>query len=330
MMTSTSGGSLFIDAYSPSFNAADIATNYFADAGGSSSTQSFSMRVVAGEAYTLAVHDVPSGAASGSNYNLQFSGCPFSLLIPNHPPLAQVQDLNTVAGANHTASASIDNGSFDTDAGDTITLSQTPAGPYPVGATSVMLTVIDRQGATAQASATVTVIDGNFDFGGQALPAKTATAGQSVTQTIIIQPNPAPWNFAVTFSCSGLPAMTTCTFNPVTVTPGNSNATTTLTVATTSRPVALIEVRKSWLAVWLELGALGLFSVSGRGRRRSRSMRLLSTMLTLGFLSAVAINCGGRAADVRTSGTPAGTYTIIVTATSARVSHPATFSLTVN
>ena len=330
VMTSISGGSLFIDAYSPSFNAADIATNYFADAGGSGSTQSFSMGVVAGEAYTLAVHDVPSGAASGSSYHLQFSACPFSLLIANHPPVAQVQDLNTVAGANHTASASIDNGSFDTDAGDKITLSQTPAGPYLVGATSVMLTVIDRQGATAQASATVTVIDGNFDFGGQALPAKTATAGQSVTQTIIIQPHPAPWNSAVTFSCSGLPAMTTWTFNPVSVTPGNSNATTTLTVATRSRDVALIEVRKSWLAVWLGVGALGLFSVSARGRRLSRSMRLLLIMLTLGFLSAIAINCGGRGADVTTNGTPPGTYTIIITATSAGVSHPTTFSLTVN
>jgi len=40
-----------------------------------------------------------------------------------------------------TADASIDNGSFDPDPGDTITLTQSPAGPYPVGTNTVMLTV---------------------------------------------------------------------------------------------------------------------------------------------------------------------------------------------
>jgi hypothetical protein len=106
-LASTNGVNLFLDAYSPSFNPGDIPADYFADTGSSSSTQSFSMGIAAGESYTLIVHDVPSGAASGSNYNLQFSGCAFSSLIPNHPPVAQAHDVNEVADSNHTASVVI-------------------------------------------------------------------------------------------------------------------------------------------------------------------------------------------------------------------------------
>jgi two-component sensor histidine kinase len=63
------------------------------------------------------------------------------------------------AGANCMASASIDDGSFDSDSGDTITLTQSPAGPYPLGTTSVTLTATDSHGASCSATATVTVVD---------------------------------------------------------------------------------------------------------------------------------------------------------------------------
>jgi hypothetical protein len=77
----------------------------------------------------------------------------------NRPPVAICANVMVSAGPSCTASASINNGSFDPDAGDTITLSQSPAGPYPLGATPVTLTVTDNHGASSQCSATVTVID---------------------------------------------------------------------------------------------------------------------------------------------------------------------------
>jgi hypothetical protein len=55
-----------------------------------------------------------------------------------------------------TTDVSINDNSFDPD-GDPITLVQTPAGPYPVGATSVTLTVTDNHGASSQCTAVVTV-----------------------------------------------------------------------------------------------------------------------------------------------------------------------------
>src|SRR5207253_7525534 len=121
----------------------------------------------------------------------------------------------------------------------------------------VMLTVVDSQGAAAQANAIVTVVDANFDFGGQALPSRTVHAGQSAIQSITIRPNPAPWNSVVRFMCSGLPAMTTCAFNPATLTPGSNNATATLTMTTTARNVAVIYIPNSSVVTWLVFSALG-------------------------------------------------------------------------
>jgi Subtilase family len=422
-MTAANGINLFIDAYSPSFDASNISTNYYADSGASGSVQSFGMAITAGQTYTLTVHDVPAGAASGTSYNLQFSGCTFASATPNHAPVALAQDVTVVADSTYTASASVDNGSYDPDAGDSITVSQTPAGPYPIGDTPVTLTVVDSQGATAQANATVTATDApisvavaagmwtagaaqtqtvatithsigvagdlattiswgdgtansagtvsgtapdftvrgthtfasggaktitvsvqdghggtasqtgsvtvtDFDFGGQALPAKTVNAGASATQTITIRPNPAPWNSAVTLACSGLPLETTCAFHPASVTPGNANATSALVVATAG-PNAAMMWRPSppVLAAWLGFGSLGMLALVIGAPRRKRAARALLGLLVFGVVTLTLVNCGGSSAR---GGTPAGTYTVTVTATSGGVSHAATFQLTVN
>ncbi len=77
----------------------------------------------------------------------------------NSPPVARGQNRIVSAGADCSADASIDNGSYDPDACDTIILSQSPADPYPLGTTVVTLTVTDNHGASSQAQATVTVKD---------------------------------------------------------------------------------------------------------------------------------------------------------------------------
>jgi hypothetical protein len=77
----------------------------------------------------------------------------------NKPPVARCKDVTVSAGAGCLADASIDAGSSDPDPGDTITVTQTPSGPYPIGTTSVTLTVTDNHGATSTCTATVTVVD---------------------------------------------------------------------------------------------------------------------------------------------------------------------------
>jgi uncharacterized repeat protein (TIGR03803 family) len=80
-------------------------------------------------------------------------------VVLNRSPVARSHNVTVTAGANCTADASVDDGSFDPDAGDTITLRQEPPGPYPVGITPVTLTVTDNHGASASSTATVTVVD---------------------------------------------------------------------------------------------------------------------------------------------------------------------------
>jgi len=74
------------------------------------------------------------------------------------------------------ASAFVNNGSFDPDAGDVITLTQAPSGPYTKGTRSVTLTATDSHGAADSCAATVTVMD-------QEAPSITCPAPQIVECT---------------------------------------------------------------------------------------------------------------------------------------------------
>ena len=76
----------------------------------------------------------------------------------NRPPVAVCKDVTAAAGSSCTASASINNGSSDPD-GDSITLTQSPAGPYALGSTTVTLTLTDSNGASNRCTGTVTVVD---------------------------------------------------------------------------------------------------------------------------------------------------------------------------
>ncbi len=82
----------------------------------------------------------------------------FERIVLNQPPVAACQNVTVSAGANCTAAASIDAGSADPD-GDTITVTQSPAGPYSLGTTTVTLTVTDNHGAFGSCTSTVTVVD---------------------------------------------------------------------------------------------------------------------------------------------------------------------------
>src|SRR5215471_12491148 len=73
-----------------------------------------------------------NGGSSGN-------GTAFSLPLPPLPPVMRCKNVTVAAGANCNADAAIDDGSFSPNAGDTITLLQSPAGPYPLGETSVTL-----------------------------------------------------------------------------------------------------------------------------------------------------------------------------------------------
>ena len=148
---------LFPVVYRGAFDPANPATNYHADSGTSLSGSPFSFNVTAGQTYTIVVHEVNTGGGIGNGYTLDILGCIVNCEIPNQVPVAKAKNVTVSAGPDCTANASVDDGSFDAD-GDPLVITQSPAGPYPLGTTTVLLTVTDPRGATSQATATVTVV----------------------------------------------------------------------------------------------------------------------------------------------------------------------------
>ncbi len=164
-LSGTNAINLFSAAYNNAgFDPSSITSNYLADPGSSAASRTYSFNVTAGQTFTIVVSEVNSGGGIGVGYTLDVSGV---VLVPcdnsNHVPTAIAQDVTVDAtdcvGAAVPVSA-VNNGSFDPDgAGDITSMTLTPAGPYPIGTTNVILTVTDSQGAQSQANATVTVVD---------------------------------------------------------------------------------------------------------------------------------------------------------------------------
>jgi hypothetical protein len=165
-MASTPAGAnpaLFASTYQPSFNPANITTNYKADPGvsnvaGGFTSYSFDL-AGGGQSFAVDVNEVNQGLGVGATYTLNVTGaCLGACTPPNHPPIARAKNVTVPANNMCVGFANIGDGSSDPD-GDPLTLSQAPPNPYPLGATSVLLTVTDPKGAMSQASGTVTVVD---------------------------------------------------------------------------------------------------------------------------------------------------------------------------
>jgi uncharacterized repeat protein (TIGR03803 family) len=138
-------------------------------------------------------------------------GILFKLLL-SHSPVPRSHNVTVTAAANCVADASVDDGSFDPDAGDTITIRQDPPGPYALGTTPVTLTVTDNHGATASSTATVTVVD-----------ATPPTLGDvTVTPNVLWPPNDkmveVTLNYAATDKCGTIS-------NTLSVTSNEANGT---------------------------------------------------------------------------------------------------------
>jgi hypothetical protein len=104
-----------------------------------------------------------AAAAIGLNAETTDSGTPYILVnrssLPGSPPEALCTNVTVPAPSNACgAAASINNGSSDPD-GDLVDCSQSPAGPYAIGNTTVTLTCTDSQNQAASCTGVVTVRD---------------------------------------------------------------------------------------------------------------------------------------------------------------------------
>jgi HYR domain len=105
-------------------------------------------------------NDIPGTTTNDFGKATQYGTTITNPCLPGTPPVAKCKDVtvNTDPDLCSATVASIDNGSFDSD-GDAVTLSQSPAGPYPLGTTPVTLTVTEPEGLSSTCTANVTVVD---------------------------------------------------------------------------------------------------------------------------------------------------------------------------
>jgi hypothetical protein len=136
-------------------------------------------------------------------------------------------------------------------------------------------------------------------------------------------------------SCSGLPKGAACKFSPSSVVGAGQ---TTLTVTTTAPSSALLKPGSTPRPVlWATFGGVGLAGLIWIGipARRRRSLNVL--VLLFCAFTITGIGCGGGSSSASTptptppapTPTPAGTYNVVVTATSGTLKHTANFQLVV-
>ncbi|MBS1841578.1 MAG: DUF4185 domain-containing protein, partial [Acidobacteria bacterium] len=142
------------------------------------------------------------------------------------------------------------------------------------------------------------------------------SAGGSATAVVTLTPTNG-FNQQATFACSGLPNESSCSFSPASLTPsGNTASTTTVTIKTTAPSIAQ---NRSPLGLFGGVTLLGLCFVLPLGRRKELSHSLSLLLFFVVFIGyGIAGGCGGSGYSSVPSnpGTPAGTSTVIVNATS--------------
>ncbi|HXO37087.1 MAG TPA: hypothetical protein VN872_00535 [Candidatus Acidoferrum sp.] len=146
----------------------------------------------------------------------------------------------------------------------------------------------------------------------------SVAAGSSTGTTLNVNYNGSLG--AVTFACSGLPAASSCTFNPTSVTAAGATPVV-LTISTTARSAAIPQPNAVPPQFTVLLGLLGLTALAltlARSKTSIGKVRLATASAALVLL--LMAGCGGSKTPTPGSkglGTPAGASAITVTASSA-------------
>jgi len=213
-------------------------------------------------------------------------------------------------------------------AGSIVASFQTSA--LPVGTHTVLAQYSGDANYSGSTSTALVVNIGNPDYGIN-FPSGSSTvkAGQSASYTVNVTTTDG-FAGTINFACpSGLPSLTNCSFNPASVTVNGNTGSSALTISTTAAtvapPVTGLNSRLTG-AGFLALGMV-LAGLAGRKRRRLQSAMML--VVVLGLLFGLS-SCGGGGSNVQHNpGTPAGTYTVTVSATSGTTTHQSTITLVV-
>jgi len=195
------------------------------------------------------------------------------------------------------------------------------AGAHVVTATSV---ADSSQSASAQVNVTATA---GFTVAPPTPASATISAGQSALFKIAVS---AVGGFTgtVQFSCTGAPSQATCAPSPAVAALASSATTVTYAVTTAARSASAAVLPAGVTGWWLISGLLLLPLARRFGAIDRRRSWLLATIVA----AALLLSCGGGGgggSPPPTGGTPAGSYTLTLTATSSGITHSTPVKLTV-
>jgi len=208
--------------------------------------------------------------------------------------------------------------------------------PTTSGTRNGVLTIIDSAINTPQ-TVPLTGMGQDFSMAPSSGASATVTPGKNAQYTIALAPLDG-FSETVALSCTGAPAMSTCSVSPSSwKLNGSSPTPVTVLVATTASSAGLIypgglAPTNTRIALWLAFSGLPAVVLLGTGRKRRGSA--ICGVLLLCVLSLVTMwsACGG-GSGMGGSGTPAGTYTLTVTGTyssgSASLEHSTKLTLVV-
>lgn len=171
------------------------------------------------------------------------------------------------------------------------------------------------------------------------LPSKlSVAAGQTAAPFSVTVSSPSGTPQSVTFACSGLPALATCSFQPnmVNLTQTATTSPVSVTISTASSAVVSPGRRSLPPAEWttslrlLVCGLLALSILTLRARSRRAGWALSFCLLLLLFTTLSGCVSNSNSTPSNFTGTPPGIYAVTVTAVGATtVSTPSTLTLTV-
>ena len=177
-------------------------------------------------------------------------------------------------------------------------------------------------------SAAVTLDIANPDFSIAAAPSTASVIAGRSTQFKMTVTSVGGFANSVTFSCAPVSGIT-CSFNPAAVIPGNSPASTTLTVTTSATVSRYGFVMPRQIGPWALLIAIALFSLAMLRSGKLPSIRPSPLAASAAVIFALCLVIGGCGGYSNGSQANKGTATIMVTAHSGAVAHSTTVSVTV-
>jgi uncharacterized repeat protein (TIGR01451 family) len=165
---------------------------------------------------------------------------------------------------------------------------------------------------------TVPAVMSDYSLSVSPTSVQVQAAGDSAIYQVQLTPVPV-YGANISLSVSGLPTGANSSFSTSTVTlQGTSGATSTLTISTTARPIttptSALWIRRFYAICFAlpGLALLGMRTPAGRRHRR------IAAILMLCFVFALLVllpSCSHTTTQPPVSGTPAGTYSLTVTAT---------------